>query len=109
MVGNGDSHLKNWSFIFPDGRTPELSPAYDIAPTFYYGDDRMALQFGKTLAVVNLRRFQRLAGLADLDIDLVLREVKLTMEEIFDVWPGLLPQLPTPADLPRSLSSDGIG
>jgi serine/threonine-protein kinase HipA len=74
MVGNGDSHLKNWSFIFPDGRTPELSPAYDIVPTFYYGDDRMALQFGKTLdpAVVNLRRFQRLAGLADLDIDLVL-------------------------------------
>jgi serine/threonine-protein kinase HipA len=105
MVGNGDSHLKNWSFIFPDGRTPELSPAYDIVPTFYYGDDRMALQFGKTLdpAVVNLRRFQRLAGLADLDIDLVLREVKLTMEEIFDVWPGLLPQLPTPPDFAKKL------
>ncbi|MFX4794369.1 hypothetical protein ABTB92_20685, partial [Acinetobacter baumannii] len=48
--------------ILPDGINAALSPAYDIVPFFYYGDDSMALQFGKTVdpAVVNLRRFERL-------------------------------------------------
>ncbi|WDF33735.1 HipA domain-containing protein [Arthrobacter agilis] len=27
LVGNGDAHLKNWSFIYPDGRNAKLSPA----------------------------------------------------------------------------------
>jgi len=105
MVGNSDSHLKNWSFILPDGINAALSPAYDIVPFFYYGDDSMALQFGKTVdpAVVNLRRFERLAGLVGLDKELVVRQVKQTMQEIFDVWPGLLPELPTPPDFAKKL------
>jgi serine/threonine-protein kinase HipA len=105
MVGNSDSHLKNWSFILPDGINPGLSPAYDIVPFFYYGDDRMALQFGKTAdpAVVNLRRFERLAGLVGLDTDLVVREVRQTMQQIFDTWPGLMAELPTPPNFAQKL------
>jgi serine/threonine-protein kinase HipA len=105
MVGNSDSHLKNWSFILPDGINAELSPAYDIVPLFYYGDDRMALQFGKTTdpAVVNLRRFERLATLVGLDTDLVVREVRQTMQQIFDTWPGLVAELPTPPNFARKL------
>nr|WP_244617037.1 MULTISPECIES: HipA domain-containing protein [unclassified Rhizobium] len=30
---NGDMHLKNWSLIYPDRRTPALSPAYDLLST----------------------------------------------------------------------------
>ena len=30
LIGNGDMHLKNWSLIYPDRRTPALSPAYDL-------------------------------------------------------------------------------
>jgi len=91
--------------ILPDGINAALSPAYDIVPFFYYGDDSMALQFGKTVdpAVVNLRRFERLAGLVGLDKELVVRQVKQTMQEIFDVWPGLLPELPTPPDFAKKL------
>jgi serine/threonine-protein kinase HipA len=105
MVGNSDSHLKNWSFILPDGISAGLSPAYDIVPFFYYGDDRMALQFGKTTdpAVVNLRRFERIAGLVGLDIDLVVREVRQTMQKIFDTWPGLMVELPTPPNFAQKL------
>jgi serine/threonine-protein kinase HipA len=105
MVGNSDSHLKNWSFILPDGISAGLSPAYDIVPFFYYGDDRMALQFGKTTdpAVVNLRRFERLAGLAGLNPDLVHREVRQVMQQIFDTWPGLMAELPMPPDFARKL------
>jgi serine/threonine-protein kinase HipA len=105
MVGNSDSHLKNWSFILPDGINAGLSPAYDIVPSFYYGDDRMALQFGKTTdpAVVNLRRFERLATLVELDTDLVVREVRQTMQQIFDTWPGLMAELPTPPNFAQKL------
>ncbi len=30
VCGNTDAHLKNWSLIYPDKRTPRLSPAYDL-------------------------------------------------------------------------------
>lgn len=30
MLGNPDMHLKNIGIYYPDGRTPELPPAYDI-------------------------------------------------------------------------------
>lgn len=31
--GNADAHLKNWSVVYPDTRTPRLSPAYDQVAT----------------------------------------------------------------------------
>lgn len=31
LMGNTDAHLKNWALLYPDGRTPELSPLYDPA------------------------------------------------------------------------------
>lgn len=106
MLGNSDSHLKNWSFIFPGGISAALSPAYDIVPMFYYGDDSMALEFGgsRDPAFVGLRRFSRLAGLADLDADIVLREVTDTVEAALDVWPGMLPNLPMPPDFAVKLT-----
>src|SRR5207247_453434 len=36
LIGNGDMHLKNWSSLYPDARTPAPSPAYDcVAPLPY--------------------------------------------------------------------------
>jgi len=48
LIGNGDMHLKNWSLIYPDGRVPLLSPAYDLLSTLPYvpGDDT-ALKFAR--------------------------------------------------------------
>ena len=44
LIGNGDNHLKNWSFLFPRVGEIRLSPAYDIVPTvLYIPDDQMAL------------------------------------------------------------------
>lgn len=49
MVGNGDAHLKNWAFLFPDRRTPRIAPAYDVVPTVLYPPfserDELALPF----------------------------------------------------------------
>ena len=36
LIGNGDNHLKNWSFIFPGPGEVRLSRAYDIVPTVLY-------------------------------------------------------------------------
>ncbi|SHN44158.1 HipA-like N-terminal domain-containing protein [Cryptosporangium aurantiacum] len=36
LTGNNDAHLKNWSLIYRDGRTPELSPVYDFLSTTVY-------------------------------------------------------------------------
>lgn len=64
MVGNGDAHLKNWAFLFPDGRTARLAPAYDIVPTKLYGDPpTLALRFagGQTFRSIDLRRVRHFA------------------------------------------------
>jgi serine/threonine-protein kinase HipA len=62
-------HLKNWSLLYPDGRTPTLSPAYDLVSTVpYLPGDRLALNLAgtKEFAEVTLARFGRLAERAHL-------------------------------------------
>lgn len=39
LIGNADMHVKNWSLIYPDGRTPKLAPAYDYVSTILYLPD----------------------------------------------------------------------
>ncbi len=47
LIGNADMHLKNWSLLYPDRRTPLLSPAYDFVATLpYIPGDTLALTFG---------------------------------------------------------------
>jgi serine/threonine-protein kinase HipA len=49
LIGNADMHLKNWSLIYHDRRTPSLSPAYDLVSTIpYIADDEAALTFART-------------------------------------------------------------
>ena len=36
LIGNADMHLKNWSLIYSDQRTPMLAPAYDLLSTIPY-------------------------------------------------------------------------
>jgi serine/threonine-protein kinase HipA len=91
LVGNGDNHLKNWSFIFPKAGEIRLSPAYDIVPTimFIIGD-RLALKFAGTQAFenVSLHRFERVAKYLGLDPRWIAREVKLIVEQAMDTWPA---------------------
>ncbi|MEO8735394.1 MAG: HipA domain-containing protein [Edaphobacter sp.] len=53
-IGNNDMHLKNWSLMYPDRRTPQLAPAYDFVSTVHYiADDRLALSIAKEKAPAN--------------------------------------------------------
>src|SRR5690606_14133890 len=50
LLANGDAHLKNWSLLYADNITPQLSPAYDIVTTRVYIRDetQFALNLGKS-------------------------------------------------------------
>lgn len=57
LVRNADAHLKNWSLLYPDGRRPRLSPAYDIVSTAVYPDLVTGQDLGLKLG--GSRRFDR--------------------------------------------------
>lgn len=92
LIGNGDMHLKNWSLLYPDGRTPALSPAYDLLSTVAYlpGDD-FALPFGGATEPNRLGRGRagKFAARARLPAAEVWGAVAETVERTRDAWRGL--------------------
>lgn len=93
LIGNGDNHLKNWSFLFLEDGQVRLSPAYDIVPTVLFAPvDQLALRFVGThaFAAVNLRRFRRVADFLGLDADWIEREVRGTVLKALDLWPAAI-------------------
>ena len=108
MLGNGDSHLKNTSFIYPDGKTPTLSPAYDIVPTVFFNPkDDLALKFGGKRKFENIRthEFERLANYVDVNPRVITREIDHTVERANDAWPDILKDLPWPKSLGKALAA----
>jgi serine/threonine-protein kinase HipA len=96
LVGNGDNHLKNWSFRFPKAGEIRLSPAYDIVPTiFYQPRDELALRFVGThrFESVSLHRFERLASFLGIDPKWAVKEVRRTTEAALDLWPVMVRDL----------------
>ena len=92
LIGNGDMHLKNWSLLYPDGRTPALSPAYDLLSTVAYvpGDD-FALPFGGTTEPNRLDRdrAKNFAARAQLPTAEVWRAAEETVARTRDAWRAL--------------------
>lgn len=93
LIGNGDNHLKNWSFIFPAPGEVRLSPAYDIVPTVLYAPrDDLALQFAGTrrFANVTLKRFRRVAEFLGLDPAWIEAEICDQVRRAARRWPDAL-------------------
>jgi serine/threonine-protein kinase HipA len=100
LTGNCDMHLKNWSLLYPDGRVPVLSPAYDLLSTLpYIPGDGLALTFGgsRTTDEVGIDQLRRVADRAGLPFRPLVRTALDTAESTADAW-GKLEQkdlLPT--------------
>jgi len=98
LLANGDAHLKNWSLIYPDTITPELSPAYDIVTTrVYMGDERkFALNLGKTKEwyATSLDHFQMWAAKADIPWRVVKPHLFDTLDKARTLWRKELASLP---------------
>jgi serine/threonine-protein kinase HipA len=89
LIGNGDMHLKNWSLLYPDGRTPTLSPAYDFVATFVYiPGDKLGLNFGgsDSLHEITDDQVRRFAETASLPLKPLQRIVRETVERTSAAW-----------------------
>ena len=98
LLANGDAHLKNWSLIYPDTVTPELSPAYDIVITrVYMGDEReYALNLGKNKDwyKVTFSHFKIWADKADIPWKAIKPQLDDTLDKARSLWPKSLDNLP---------------
>ncbi|HGG56295.1 MAG TPA: type II toxin-antitoxin system HipA family toxin, partial [Nannocystis exedens] len=88
--GNVDAHLKNWSFIYPDGIRAELSPLYDQVATVAWPQlkRKLALKFAgvKELSKIGREDFSRLADRARFPREEVLAVVNRTLGELAEAW-----------------------
>ena len=89
LIGNGDMHLKNWSLMYPDERTPRMAPLYDmLSTTAYIPDDTMALRLGRTKRWDELTfdEFSRLADAMRCSENMVLNRVVETVGKFREAW-----------------------
>jgi serine/threonine-protein kinase HipA len=87
--GNGDAHLKNWSFMYPAGGGTKLSPAYDLVSTIQYlPHDLLALNLSRSKAWsdVSIQTFIRLARRLAVDERTVLDTVHAAVHDIRQGW-----------------------
>jgi len=88
-IANNDMHLKNWSVIYRDGRTPALAPAYDYVCTkFYLGHDETGLALGsaRDFSHVTLEQFERMAERAQVSTRLVRNAVRAMTNRMREEW-----------------------
>ena len=106
LIGNGDMHLKNWSLLFPDGRTPALSPAYDFVATFLYvAGDKLALSFGgsRSLNDITMDQVRRFADRARLQVSPIWRIVSEIVERTAAAWKVLDQKKLLPAEMSNAI------
>lgn len=89
LIGNADMHLKNWSLIYPDGRTPQLSPGYDfLSTTVYIPDEDAALKFARTrrMAELTMDEIGHMAARAGLPETLARGAAAEAVDRFHEVW-----------------------
>jgi serine/threonine-protein kinase HipA len=94
ITGNGDMHLKNWSLLYPaDGRTPTLSPVYDVLSTIpYIPKDGLALSLAgeKSFKALTPERWRNFANRSRLPEGAVVTAAAETAAAVRARWPLLM-------------------
>ena len=90
-IGNADMHLKNWTLLYSDGRTPQLSPAYDFVSTIAHINEDKNMALSLVRKIKNVNRFdeslwKRFADRAALPQEAVLHAALETSQTIVEVW-----------------------
>ncbi|WP_369062010.1 HipA domain-containing protein [Caulobacter sp. 73W] len=102
LIGNADMHLKNWSLIYRDGRTPELSPGYDfLSTTVYIPDENAGLKFARTRRMdeFSLDEVVYMAARAGLPETLARSEAVEAVDRFHEIWNAEHTHLPIADDL----------
>ncbi len=88
-IANNDMHLKNWSVLYDDGRTPTLAPAYDYVCTkVYMGHNETGLALGsaRDFSRVTIEQFERMAERAQVSTRLVRTTALAMADRMRDEW-----------------------
>lgn len=102
LIGNADMHLKNWSLMYPDGRTPQLSPGYDfLSTTIYIPDESAGLKFARTKRVAELTmgELAYMAAKAGAPEALARDAATEIVDRFHEVWAHERAHLPISGDL----------
>ncbi len=106
LIGNADMHLKNWSLLYPDRRTPVLSPAYDFVATLpYILGDELALGFGgsRSLREITTDQVRRFADAARLPASPLWPLVTDMTDRTVATWEKLDEKNLVPADMRKAI------
>lgn len=106
IVGNGDMHLKNWSFVYPDARKPKLSPAYDfLCTSIYIQNESAALKLGSTRnwQELTLNDFSAIAAGAGVDPQPFVDSAVDTVVRFHDCWEECVKSLPIDDQLKQNI------
>src|SRR3546814_727188 len=82
-------HLKNWSLIYPNKKTPRLAPAYDFLSTIpYLQDETAALKYSRTKRMYEVSKDEiaHLASKALLPEKIVVSTALDTVRRFRDIW-----------------------
>jgi serine/threonine-protein kinase HipA len=106
VIGNADMHLKNWSLLYPDRRTPALSPGYDFVATLpYIPNDTLALSFGdsRSLSEFTPEQMRRFADTARIPASPLWKIAVETAERTAESWKTLEQADVLPKDLRETI------
>ncbi len=100
-IGNADMHLKNWTLLYPDGRMPQLSPAYDLVSTLaYIPDVTMSLSIAKEkdVRLFDKSLLDRFVAKIPAPATPLVAAALETAKKVMQVWPSIRDGLPMTDD-----------
>ena len=106
LIGNADMHLKNWSLLYPDRRTPVLSPGYDFVATVpYIPNEKLGLSFGdsRSLSEITPDQMRRFADKARIPASPLWKIAVETAQKTAAGWKSLEQADLLPKDLRSSI------
>jgi serine/threonine-protein kinase HipA len=112
LIGNADMHLKNWSLLYPDRRTPVLSPGYDFVATLpYIPKDKLGLSFGdsRSLSEITPDQMRRFADAARIPASPLWRVAVETAQKTVASWKSLEQADLLPKGLRSSIEKQILG
>ena len=112
LIGNADMHLKNWSLLYPDKRTPAISPGYDFVATLpYIPGDKLGLSFGgsRNLSEITQDQMRRFADTARIPASPLWQIAAETAEGTAEAWKTLEQADLLPKDLRASIENQILG
>jgi serine/threonine-protein kinase HipA len=99
-------HLKNWSLLYPDRRTPVLSPGYDFVATLpYLPADTLGLSLGdgRSLSEITPDQMRRFADTARIPASPLWQIAVDTAERTAESWKRLEQADMLPKDMRASI------